>query len=124
VRSASFVVVVVALLGAALGCSGKESPSSSDAGGDGAPVDTSACEDDTSATPATCQACVTATCSDTWNACLADPACVAEINCISGCATAACEKQCQTDHPSANGDAVLTCLRGPCKNACTQTICG
>jgi hypothetical protein len=116
--------LLAAIAFGAIACSGKESASDpdgstgGDAGDDGAP-----CVPDASATPETCQACVNATCADTWNACTADTACVAQVNCISACSTASCETQCQKDHPSTKGDAVLACLRGPCKGACTNTVC-
>ena len=120
----AFVAFVA--FGTPLACSGKESSSDTDAsvGGDGASDTPGSCDaGDTNVTPATCQACDDATCSDTWNACLTDPKCVDGINCISACAGASCEAQCQKDHPSAQGDAVLGCLRGACKDACTRTIC-
>jgi hypothetical protein len=111
---------------ALLACSGKVSSSDPDAGPGGSDVgtDSATCDaGDGNVSPATCQACVDATCSDTWNACLADSGCVDEIACISKCSSASCESQCQKDHPSAQGAAVLACLRGPCKDACTVTIC-
>jgi hypothetical protein len=115
-----------ALAAVALACSGKVSTADPDAtspGGDSG-GDTEWCDaGDTNVTPAGCQACVDATCSDTWNACLADTTCVDQINCISACSSASCETQCQSDHPSTKGDAVLACLRGACKSACTKTVC-
>ena len=122
----SSFVAVAALSALLFACSGKESTADPDAStnGNDSAVDSAPCDaGDTNVTPEGCQACVDATCPDTWNACTTDADCVAQINCISACGTAVCETQCQTDHPSSKGDAVLACLRGACKTSCTKTIC-
>jgi hypothetical protein len=70
--------------------------------------------------PEACARCVDAKCKATWDACVADAACSAQVDCIAACADADCESRCKSSRPSALGDAVQACFRGPCATDCTR----
>lgn len=121
----AFLVPLFAL-SVPIACSGKVASTGDDGGvpNDTSPAPTDAPTSESTATPETCASCVNATCPDIWAECGTDASCTAQIDCISKCGSADCEKKCQTDNPSALGDEVLACLRGPCKDSCTRTIGG
>ncbi|GAC1522543.1 MAG: hypothetical protein NVS3B10_22820 [Polyangiales bacterium] len=126
-RLSGSALVVLCLACAAAGCSGKVSVADVDAGfdgGDGGGADGASdgagdVAPDSTGSPEACAACVDATCKETWDGCVADAACYAQIDCVAHCRTDACEADCVAAHPSPLAEAAKACFKGPCRAACT-----
>jgi hypothetical protein len=80
----------------------------------------------TSCDVGTCDACLICAeepggvCADELDACGADPACEALVNCQGGCEDSTCAQQCYQNNPGgqAEFDAVVDCLTSTCPTTC------
>jgi hypothetical protein len=99
----------------------------SDDANDGAPptgdaeVDAAQGSNGESGAPLDCSGCVTARCGDAKKTCGIASACDVYVQCVSGCADAACFERCGAVH--ASGKAALASL-GSCTSANCSTECG
>ncbi len=70
----------------------------------------------------TCESCISTSCCPALGACLANPQCVAIINCMEGCPPFgfACDQTCATEHTNGEQDyaSVEVCLSNSCKTQC------